>query len=62
MFHLYIAAKHFVLINTMWTILRAHGPGRMLLGIRVAEFYVADILRRGSSDFFETNVNDWRGE
>ena len=52
MFHLYIAAKHFVLINTMWTILRAHGPGRMLLVIRVAEFYVADILPRGSSDFF----------
>ena len=52
MFHLYIAAEHFVLINTMWTILRAHGPGRMLLGIRVAEFYVAGIRPGGSSDFF----------
>ena len=47
MFHLYIAAKHFVLANTMWTIVRAHGPGRMLLVIGVA-----DILPRGSSDFF----------
>ena len=52
MFHLYIAAKHFVLANTMWTIVRAHGPGRILLVIRLAEFYVADIRPRGSSDFF----------
>ena len=52
MFHLYIAAKHFVLANTMWTIVSAHSPDRTLLVIRLAELYVVDILRRKSSDFF----------
>ena len=51
MFHLYIAAKHFVLANTMWTIVRAYSLGRTLLLIRLAELYVVDIRPRGSLDF-----------